>query len=196
MFYVLAALIVAAAVAAVALPAPLHVLLAVMAVDVLVGVLLIDAGAWQIGAVAVLGPTLALLVVGLLLQRSGHGALLEEAPGWAAAWPAGAAAAAALAVLLAWATASSVADGARGGGTRPQLVTVLHYRTPIALGVAVVLALVAIAGGLLIGRLGEDERALDRAVEERRRREQHAELRRQQRLAARERRSRSGDAGS
>ncbi len=43
------------------------------------------------------------------------------------------------------------------------LLTVLHYRTPISVGVAAVLAIVAVGGALMIGRTGQDERVLDRA---------------------------------
>ena len=56
MFYVLAALIVLAALATVLAPSTRLVLLAVMLGDVLVGVLLIAAGAWFLGAIALVAP--------------------------------------------------------------------------------------------------------------------------------------------
>lgn len=189
MFYVLALLIVLAAAATIVAPTTRLVLLAVMAGDVLVGILLMVAGAYLLGIVAVVGPALCLAAVTALLRRSGYRPLLADLPGFATGWQAAAAVSAAVGLLLLWTAAARVPD-AIGSGSGPNLLTLLHYRTPVSLGVAIALVVVAIGGALLIGRTGADERALDRAAEQRRLREQRGESRRQNRAAARSRRDR------
>lgn len=191
MFYVLAALIVLAALATVVAPSTRLVLLSVMIGDSLVGVLLIAAGADLLGAVALVVPALCLLAVAILLRRNGYAALLADLPGRASGWPLAAAVSAGVGILLVWATNDGVED-TPGSGPSPSLVTVLHYRTPIALGVSVALAIVAIGAALMIGRAGDDERVLDRAAEQRRLRDQRSRLRREHRAAARAQRARRG----
>lgn len=184
MFYVLAVLIVLAALASVLAPTTRLVLLAVMAGDVLVGVLLMAAGAYVVGAVALVAPTLCLAAVALLLRRSGYAPLLADIPGPAGGWPYAVGAAAGLGVLLVWTAAARVDDIARSSAG-PDLLTVLHYRTPVAVAVLVALALTALGGAMLIGRPGDDERVLDRVAEQRRLREQRTQQRRENRAAAR-----------
>lgn len=191
MFYVLAALIVLAALASVLAPSARLVLVAVMACEVLVGVLLIAAGAYLLGAIATVVPALSLLGVTALLRRAGYAPLLADAPGLATGWPLPVGAAGAIGVLLVWVTATRVDDVATST-SGPNLITLVHYRTPVSVGVAVVLAVVAIAGGLMIGRTGDDERVVDRAAESRRLREQRSRLRREHRAAARSQRDVGG----
>jgi hypothetical protein len=192
-FYVLAVLIVVAALGAVLAPSTRQVLIAVMAGDILVGILLIAAGAYVLGVIALVAPAGCLLVVAVLLRRSGYEALLSDIPAWGSSWPVAAAVAGGIGVLLFWTTATRINDSAGGGGGQ-SLVTVLHYGTPISLGVAAVLAVVAVAGGLMIGRTGDDERLLDRAAEQRRLREERTRMRRQHRAAARAQRDGRGGA--
>jgi hypothetical protein len=71
-FYVLAVLIVLAAAAAVLSPSTRQVLLAVMVGDILVGILLAAAGAYVLGAIAIVVPAGTLLGVAALLHRSGY----------------------------------------------------------------------------------------------------------------------------
>lgn len=184
MFYVLAALIVLAAVASILAPSTRLVLLAVMAVDVLVGLLLIAAGAYMLGSIAVVAPALCLLAVAVLLNRSGYAPLLADIPGRPAGWPLAAAVAVGLGVLLVWVGETRIDDVASATSGQ-NLVTLLHYRTPVTLGVGAILAVVAIGGAVMIGRTGEDERVLDLAAEHRRLREQRGRLRREARAAAR-----------
>jgi hypothetical protein len=191
-FYVLAVLIVVAALGAVLAPSTRQVLIAVMAGDILVGILLIAAGAYVLGVIALVAPAGCLLVVAVLLRRSGYEALLSDIPAWGSSWPVAAVVAGGIGVLLLWTTATRINDSAGGGGQ--SLVTVLHYGTPISLGVAAVLAVVAVAGGLMIGRTGDDERLLDRAAEQRRLREERTRMRRQHRAAARAQRDGRGGA--
>jgi hypothetical protein len=184
-FYVLAVLIVLAALAAVVAPSTRLVLLAVLAGDVLVAILLIASGAYVVGAVALVIPAGCLLGLAALLRRAGYAALLADIPGRLAGWPLAAAVCAGLGALLLWTTATRVDDAAVGAPGGQDLLTVLHYRTPISVGVAVALAVVTIAGALMVGRTGDDERILDRAAEQRRLREQRARMRREHRAAAR-----------
>ena len=72
MFYVLAVLIVLAALAAVLSPSTRGALLAVLAGDVLVGVLLIAAGSYVLGVVALVAPGACLLGVAVALRRAGY----------------------------------------------------------------------------------------------------------------------------
>ena len=194
MFYVLAVLILLAALAAVLSPSTRGTLLAVMAGDVLVGILLIAAGAYLLGVIALVVPAACLLAAAAALRRAGYAPLLADLPGPAAVWPAAAAVCAGVGVLLVW-TSTRVEDTAHPGRPGQGLLTVFHYQAPIALGVTAALAVVAIAGALMIGRVGDDERALDRAAEHRRLREQRARMRREHRAAARaQREGRAGGA--
>jgi hypothetical protein len=192
-FYVLAVLIVLAALGSVLAPSTRLVLLAVLVGDLLVGILLIAAGAYLLGVVALVVPASCLLIVAALLRRGGYAALLADIPGPAAGWQLATAACAGIGVLLVWTTATRVNDIANGSAG-PDLITLLHYRTPVSLGIAVVLVVVAVGGGLMIGRTGEDERLLDRAAEQRRLREQRSRLRREHRAAARAQRGGRGGA--
>jgi hypothetical protein len=194
-FYVLAVLIVLAALGAVLSPSTRLVLLAVMAGDILVGILLVASGAYVVGAIALVLPAGCLLVVATLLRRNGYAALLADIPGPASSWPLAAAVSSGIGVLLVWTAATRIVDTS-GTGAGQSLLTVLHYRTPIALGVTAVLAIAAIGGALMIGRTGNDERVLDRAAEQRRLRELRAQTRRAHRAAARAQRDGQGRAPS
>jgi len=194
-FYVLAILIVLAALGAVLAPSTRMALLAVLAGGVLVGILLIAAGAYLLGAVALVAPSGCLLLVAAALRRYGYAPLLGDVPGPATAWPLSAAVAGGIGVLLVWVTNTRVDDTAHTPSGGQSLLTLLHYRTPISLGVAAILAVLAVGGALMIGRTGDDERVLDRAAEQRRLREQRARLRREHRAAARAQRAGS-DAGA
>ena len=195
MFYVLAILIVLAALVAVLAPSTRMALLAVLAGDLLVGVLLIAAGAYLLGVVALVAPSGCLLAVAAALRRFGYAPLLADVPRLATTWPLSGAVAAGIGVLLVWVTNTRVDDTAHTPSAGQGLLTVLHYRTPISLGVAAILAVLAVGGALMIGRTGDDERVLDRAAEQRRVREQRARLRREHRAAARAQRAGS-DAGA
>jgi hypothetical protein len=192
-FYVLAVLIVLAAAAAVLSPSTRQVLLAVMVGDILVGILLAAAGAYVLGAIAIVVPAGTLFGVATLLHRAGYDALLADIPGRAASWPLAAAVAGGLGVLLFWTAATRVEDTVTTGAAQ-NLTTILRYRAPIAVGVIVVVVVVAVGGALMIGRTADDERILDRAAEQRRLREQRATTRRQQRAAARQQREGRGGA--
>jgi hypothetical protein len=184
-FYVLAILIVAAALVAVLAPSTRLALLAVVAGDVLVGILLIAAGAYLLGVIALVAPGACLVIVAAALRRFGYTPLLADLPAPIRGHRFGAAAVAGgVGVLLVWAS-TRVDDTAPSASDGPGLLTLLHYRTPIGLGVAAVLGLVALGGALMIARTGDDERVLDRATEQRRLRDERARLRRDHRAAAR-----------
>lgn len=189
MFYVLAVLIIVAALGAVLAPSTRIALLAVLAGDVLVGILLIAAGAYVLGVIALVAPSLCLLAVAAALRRFGYAPLLADMPGPASAWPFSAAVACGIGVLLLWTTSTRIDDATHSASGGQDLLTVLHYRTPITVGVAVILLVVALCGALMIGRTGEDERLLDRAAEQRRLREQRTRMRREHRAAARAQRA-------
>jgi hypothetical protein len=191
-FYVLAVLVVAAALFAVVVPSIRLVLVGVVATDVMVGALLMAAGAYVLGAVVVVAPALCLLGVSALLQRAGYRALFADLPPFARRWQWGAGVCAGIGLLLVWTATDSAGDTVSVRGS-PALITVLHYRVPVSVGVAVALAVASVAGALFIGRTGEDERRLDHAAEQRRMREQRTAARRGQRAAARAQRERRGE---
>ncbi|HSP65553.1 MAG TPA: hypothetical protein VLO10_05115 [Candidatus Deferrimicrobium sp.] len=193
-FYVLAVLILLAALVGVLAPSTRIALLAVLAGDVLVGLLLIAAGAYLLGVIALVAPSICLLAMAAALRRFGYAPLLADIPGFAAGWRFSAAVAAGIGVLLLWTTATRIDDTTHTASAGQDLLTVLHYRTPIGVGVAAILAVLAIGGALMIGRTGEDERVLDRAAEQRRLRDQPAQMRREHRAAARALRT-GGDGG-
>ncbi|MDQ6855669.1 MAG: hypothetical protein M3Z57_01175 [Candidatus Dormibacteraeota bacterium] len=195
-FYVLAVLIVVAALGAVLAPSTRIALLAVMAGDVLVGILLIAAGAYLLGMIALVLPTACLLAVAAALRRFGYAPLLGDIPGRATGWPLAAAIAGGIGVLLFWTAAARIDDTTHSASGGQDLLTVLHYRTPIGVGVLAILAIVAVGGALMIGRVGEDERILDRAAEQRRLREERARMRREHRAAARAMRTGSDGGGA
>ena len=191
MFYVLAALIVLAALAAVLAPSTRQVLVAVAATDVLVGVLLIAGGAYLLGVIAVAAPAACVLGGAVILRRTGYARLLVDASGPAAGWPVAAAVAVAAGAVLLW-TATRVEDRAGSSPPGQSLLSVLHLQAPVSVAAIAVLAVLAVAGALLVGRTGEDERLADRALEQRRMREERTRIRRQQRDEARSRRSAGG----
>ncbi|MHB8718311.1 MAG: hypothetical protein ACYDAC_05405 [Candidatus Dormibacteria bacterium] len=194
MFYVLAALLVASALVALALPSTRASVVAVMVFDVLVGVLLMAAGSLLLGVIALVAPAAVLAVVVEVLRRNGYGDLIREGPAFAGSWPVVVVAGALLTAIVAF-TANDSAPGDHVANTTASLLTVLHYRTPVAAGVALATALVALLGAVLIGRTGDDERHVDATAELRRLREDRAAARRQNRAAAAQaRRQRRGDA--
>ena len=183
MFYVLAVLIIASAAAAVAMPSTRNVVTAVMVVDVLVGILLILAGSQLLGVIALVAPAAVLAGVVSLLRRNGYDELLGDAPAFTTGWPVVVVAGALLTLILAF-TANDSAPGDNVSNTTGSLLTVLHYRTPIAVGVALATALAAVFGAILIGRTADDERQVDATAEQRRLREKRAADRRDNRAAA------------
>jgi hypothetical protein len=80
-------------------------------------------------------------------------------------------------------TASSLLIGFH----RAALVTVLHYRTPYALAIAVVLVATTVAAALVIGRRSADEQTLDEHLRAKREREERARRRREDREQGRRR---------
>ena len=187
-FYAVAVLIVLAAGAAVGLPSLRHAAFGGAAVIVLMAVLEVISGAYALAAG----------VITLVLRRDAYRGL-NSAPNlperfWIAA-PIAVGTAAVLVVTLA----------AAGSGWYPgtlivtapafhidtALVTVLHYRTPYALAIAVVAVVVTIGAALVIGRRSADEQTLDQLLAHRRQREELALRRRQDREQGRRRPARN-----
>jgi hypothetical protein len=197
-FYAVAVLIVLAAGAAVGLPSLRHAAFGGAAVIVLMAVLELISGAYALAVVQLVVPGVAAGVVALVLRRDAYLGL-TNAPNlpehfWIAA-PIAVGTAAVLVVTLA----------AAGSGWYPgtlivtapafhidtALVTVLHYRTPYALAIAVVAVVVTIGAALVIGRRSADEQTLDQLLAQRRQREELALRRRQDREQGRRRPARN-----
>jgi lysylphosphatidylglycerol synthetase-like protein (DUF2156 family) len=191
-FYAVAALIVLAAGAAVGLPSLRSAGYAGGAVVVLLAVLELISGAYALAVVQVVVPGIAAGVV-LVLRRDAYRGLISGPilPGrfWIAAPIAiGAGAVTAVTVAL-------VDAGWYPGNTlvnlpalvQPALITVLHYRAPYALAIAVVVVAVTLGAGLVIGRRSGDEQSLDQLLQQRRQREELARRRREDREQGRRR---------
>ncbi len=197
-FYAVAVLIVLAAGAAVGLPSLRHAGFGGAAVIVLMAVLELISGAYALAVIQVVVPGVAAGVVVLVLRRDAYGGLIT-APAlperfWIAA-----------PIAIGFAAVLVVTLAAAGSGWYPgtlivtlpafhidtALVTVLHYRTPYALAIAVVVVVLTIGAVLVIGRRSADEQTLDQLLEQRRQREELARRRRLDREQGRRRPARS-----
>ena len=187
LFYILAALIVAASAGAVGAPrlrdAAGALTLAVTAIAILTGA----AGAPIVGLAQFAVPLLCAGAAVLLIRQGGYSGLARPARAVARMRAGGAGVAAAFGALLISVFITSSDSWHLGSGTA-SLITVLHYRTPYALVIAAILAVAGVAMALLIGRTGDDERATDEALAARRRRDERMQRRREDRERAKRRR--------
>jgi hypothetical protein len=197
-FYAIAVLIVLAAGAAVGLPSLRRAGYAGAAVIVLMALLELVSGAYALALVQLVVPGIAGGAVVLVLRRDEYrglvtGPLLPERF-WIAA-PVAIGTAAVLVITLAvvgngWYPGDLAINLPAYAGAN--LVTVLHYRAPYALAVAVVVVAVTIGAALVIGRRSADEQTLDQLLEQRRQREELARRRRLDREQGRRRPTGSG----
>jgi hypothetical protein len=191
-FYIVAALLLAATAAAVVLPRLRYSGAAGALALALVGLLAIVSGAYALGVVQLLVAGILTATFALtLLRREPYCRLAPSSPATSKRWWIGAAVAGGFALLFVVSFALS-ADGFWVGSAVARLITVLHYRAPYALVIAVVLVVTAVSAAFMLGRTSEDERELDRTEEERRQREERVRRRREDRLAARGRSAASG----
>ncbi|MFZ2034969.1 MAG: hypothetical protein WAW53_14550 [Candidatus Dormiibacterota bacterium] len=192
-FYAIAVLIVLAAGAAVGLPSLRLSAYAGAAVMVLMAILELISGAYALAVVQLVVPGIAAGVVVLVLRRDVYrglvtGPILPERF-WIAA-PIAVGTAAVLVITLAM-----VGNGWYPGNllinlpayVGAALVTVLHYRAPYALAIAVVVVAVTIGAALVIGRRSADEQTYDQMLEQRRQREELSRRRRLDREQGRRR---------
>lgn len=186
-FYILGAAIVAGAVVAVGLPRAREAAAGLLGLTSSAGILAIASGAYLTGVLEILLPALAAIGVGLALRRGGYKELLGSTTWSLRALVPAAGAAAGFAAILLVAFAGNASSWHTGSGGAP-LLTLIHYRVPFALVVALLSLSVGVAGALLIGRRGDDEREYDRTHEARRLRDERTRRRREDREAARLRR--------
>ncbi|MGA7988863.1 MAG: hypothetical protein WCB51_10745 [Candidatus Dormiibacterota bacterium] len=191
-FYAIAVLIVLAAAAAVGLPSLRLAGYAGGAVVVLLAVLDIVSGAYALAAVQLVVPGIGAGAVFLVLQREQYrelGVASGDGTRWRIAGPVAAVSGLVLVVTAAvangWYPGSlKIADFVHTHGA---LVTVLHYRAPYALVIAVVAVIVTVGAGLVIGRRSADEQTLDQYLAAKREREERARRRRDDREQGRRR---------
>jgi hypothetical protein len=193
-FYAIAVLIVLAAGAAVGLPSLRRAAYAGAAVIVLMAVLELISGAYALALVQLVVPGIAAGVVVLVLRRDEYrglvtGPVLPERFWIAALIAIGTAAV--LVITLAvvghgW-YPGNVLVGSPAYANGAALVTVLHYRAPYALAIAVVVTVVTVGAALVIGQRSADEQTLDQMLEQRRQREELARRRRVDREQGRRR---------
>lgn len=195
-FFVLATLIVAGALAAVRLPSPVHAVYALAGTLLAVGLLFVACGAELVGAVQILFGAVViplLILCGLALAGGGGSRPAASRPTLSGRWPA--------AVVIAAATFAGIGGvlyASRGDwhvatwpqqladdGTARALGHALLSQSVLPLAVAAVLALVAVAGAVVLGRVDEQEQELERAERQRREREERVRRRREDRLRAR-----------
>lgn len=192
LFYPIAILIVVAAAAAVGLPSLRLAGYAGGALIVLLAILDIVSGAYTLAAIQIVVPGIGAGVVFLVLRREQYTAL-GVASGDGMRWRiAGPVAVATAAVLIV--TVVLVNNGWFNGNLallvnlyHGALVTVLHYRTPYALVIALVAVGVTVGAGLVIGRRSADEQTLDEHLAAKREREERARRRRDDREQGRRR---------
>ena len=194
-FYAVAVLIVLAAGAAVGLPSLRRAGYAGAAVIVLLALLELISGAYALAIVQLVVPGIAVGVVVLVLRHDAYRELLTAPPMperfWIAA-PIAIGIAAVLVLTLAvvgngWAPTGDVVRLLNGA----QLITVLHYRAPYALAIAVAAVAVTVGASLVIGRRSADEQTLDQMLQQRRQREELARRRREDREQGRRRPARN-----
>jgi hypothetical protein len=193
-FYAVAVLIVLAAGAAVGLPSLRHAGYAGGAVVVLLAVLELISGAYAVAVVQLVVPGVATGVVALVLRRDAYRGLIggPRLPErfWIAAPIAlgtGAVAVVTLALVDTGWYPGNLAVLLFHPANGPALITVLHYRAPYALAIAVVVVAVSLGAGLVIGRRSGDEQSLDQLLQQRRQREELARRRREDREQGRRR---------
>ena len=185
LFYVIATALVLAAAASLALPAPRAALIAAGAAMVCLVVFLLAAQLYLTALVLVLSLGGALVVLALLARRTVGLEILEGVRGWVGAWPLAAVACAAAGAGLVVLFALNSSRWISGSHTGYSLLTVIHYREPIAAAVgAIALGLAAVIAVVVVA-VGHDERAVDASREARRRKQERQERRRIDREAAR-----------
>ena len=183
-FYILAILIVAAAAAVVVLPGMRDAAAALLAASLFIALLCAVAGAYIVAVAQLLVPAAGVAAVVVLLRRGAYRGVVSPSPLLPRSWWIGAAVALAFGALLVTVFSLS-GDGWFHGSGESSLLTVLHYREPYALVIAVILAGGAIAIALLLGRTGDDERQTDAMLAARRHRDERMRLRREARESAR-----------
>src|ERR1700722_4842287 len=196
-FYAIAVLIVLAAGAAVGLPSLRLSAYAGAAVMVLMAILELISGAYALAVVQLVVPGIAAGVVVLVFRRDVYrglvtGPILPERF-WIAA-PIAIGTAAVLVITLAvvgngWYPGNLLVNSP--GYVGAALVTVLHYRAPYALAIAVVVVVATIGAALVIGRRSADEQTFDQMLEQRRQREELSRRRRLDREQGRRRPARN-----
>lgn len=184
-FYILAALIVAGAAAAVSLPRFRHAGAAAAAMSALIAVLFAFSGAYAMAVVQfVFTAILSASFAAVLLRREPYCRIAPSSPATAKTWWLMAALAAGIGALLVVPLALSPRAW-HAGSTTARLTTLLHYRAPYVLVISAMLAITGAASAFLIGRKSSDEQELDRAFEAHREREERMRRRREDRAAAR-----------
>jgi hypothetical protein len=193
-FYAIAVLIVLAAGAAVGLPSLRRAAYAGAAVVVLMALLELFSGAYALAVVQLVVPAVGAGVVVLVLRRDKYSGLVRGPVLRERFWIAAPIAIGTAAVLVI--TLAVVGNGWYPGNlgvllpafhNGAALATVLHYRAPYALVIAVVVVVVTIGAALVIGRPSADEQTLDQMLEQRRQREDLARRRRVDREQGRRR---------
>ena len=186
-FYILAALIVATSVAVVGAPRLRDAGAALVFAGTAIAILAGAAGAPIVAVAQFAVPLLCAAAAVLLMRQSRYSALARPARVVSLMRWIGAGVAGSFGALFIVVFATS-GDGWHAGSGTASLITVLHYRAPYALVIAVILAVAGVAAALLIGRTGEDERETDEAIAARRRRDERMQRRREDRERARRRR--------
>ena len=198
-FYAVAVLIVLAAGAAVGLPSLRRAGYAGAALIVLMALLEVISGAYALAVIQRVVPGVAAAVVALVLRREAYLGLITgpAVPErfWIAA-PIAIATATVLVITLAmvgsgWGYSGSGPELAIASHLSAALITVLHYRAPYALAIAVVVVMVTVCASLVVGRRSADEQTLDQLLQHRRQREELARRRREDREQGRRRPARN-----
>ena len=193
-FFILGALVVAAALAAVVLPNLRHAGASLLGFTAAVGILSVASGAYATGALQLLLPAIVLVLMSVSLAGTRIPVITGAKLPSRRAMVVGAAVSIGFAALL-LTTFAIGGSGWHAGAGVAALVSVLHLRTPYAFVIALITVVIGVGGALMAGRTGSDERRLDRTLEERRLRDERAQRRREDRDAARRSRGTVADEG-
>lgn len=186
-FYILAVLIVGTSAVVVGAPRMREAGYALVATALFIAILAGATGARIVAAVQFLVPVAGVAAVLWLLRRRVYRGMARPDRLTSVIAARGAVAVGFVALLIT-AFAASAAGWHVGYGTA-SLITVLHYRAPYALVIAVILAVAGAGIALMVGRTAGDERETDEALAARRRREERMRRRREDRETARRRRA-------
>jgi hypothetical protein len=120
-----------------------------------------------------------------LIQKSNSGSWAEHLPGWSSWWPV-AAVVTGLGGLAAVILLAAQNGGWHSGNSTANLITILHYRFPLALLVAIAVLALGAAAAWLAATVSQDETRHHETLEEKRQREERMARRRADREAARQ----------
>ena len=182
-----ATVVVLVALAVVTLPSTVGVIRATAAFAAVTGLLIALENAEVLAVIEVVLAGVCLFGIRWLLAAGDASEVVTMSPP-GHRWRLGAAAVAIATALIVVAMAAAYDGEWVRGAASAGMLTLLHYRYPIAALLALALLVLGASGAFVLGTVGSDERRHHETLEERRRREERTARRRTDREAAQRRR--------